>query len=136
MATMEERHKHDEHIRELLPSDPKEFKKIFQIEDSMVEYYKDGVRVLLYMVYPDITWDKDTGDVILEKIGTVKGLKILDLFSQFMYDENWVMYTMSELFDGKDLVCEIKSRYNLDGKRTPEEEENSSSRKLIKWKSL
>ena len=90
----EERIQLENCIKDLIPTDRGKFKEIFKIEDSDVDYYKEEVRVMLHMMHPEITWDKDTGEVILENFGTIQGKKILALLSEFMENDDWLMFTL------------------------------------------
>lgn len=104
-----ERRKYDENIENLIPSDREEFKKVFKIKnDSDVDYYRNDLRTLLHMVYPDITWDKDTSEVIVKGRGIIKGQKILALFSEFMEIEDWIMYTMGGSTAKEERLFEIE----------------------------
>ena len=106
---VKEMNAHEDRIQRLIPEDKEEFKKIFRIKDSEVDYYKKELATLLCIAFPDLTWDEETKEVILKELGTVKGLNILDLFSEVMYLSDWLIYTMW----GEDeiMVEEIKKYY-------------------------
>lgn len=101
----------DKLIEGLIPTDREQFKKIFKIEDSDVDYYKKELREILYIAHPNITWDEDTKEVVLKGFGTVKGLNILSLFSDFMCQCDWLMYTMGAQEDEDMMVEDIKKLF-------------------------
>ncbi len=105
----EERIQHDNRIKSLIPANRETFMKLFEIKDDDVDYYKEELRVLLHMVYPDITWDKDTTEVIL-KNNIIKGQNILSLFSEFMKVEDWLSYTMGP-YTESELVIYLVERF-------------------------
>lgn len=96
-------------LDDLIPADRKEFEGLFlMIHDDDFDFYQKELRSLLRWIHPDITWDKNTKNVIVKKFGEMKGLKILTLINDFINLEPfWYMFESEEEFRD-DLLDELK----------------------------
>lgn len=99
---------------DLIPADREEFEGLFRMKhddddfDFYHEFYKNELRSLLRWIHPDITWDKNTKNVIVKKFGEMKGLKILTLLNDFINLEPfWYRFESEDNFR-EDLLSELK----------------------------
>lgn len=93
-------------IKDLIPSDKEEFKKIFRIDDSKIDEYTKDITKILTDCDGIIMWDKDTKTIILKGVGHIEGVNILTVLRDFIYKEDLWQYD-----DENEVISQIINRY-------------------------
>lgn len=90
-------------VNKLVPKNIEELKELFQEQnESEIKLLKGEMKILLRLMHPEISWNKNTGNVVVKNFGEIKGTNILKLFRDFIQLD----FLNAEIRSIKDILFE------------------------------